>query len=154
MCANTVNLIQFNCKAVAQAYVYRFTILFALISVQTECCKLWHFDNRIKALYKILKRGVDIWLPGSRGAGEQEGLQLELEDIQREDELTLFAACRWSNRAPASARQWGYHRWSTTGTPPRTASRHLKGDKPMKNKTSLKPGRLYHLNEEIVQYSR
>lgn len=67
------------------------------------------------------------------GEREEEGLQMaaELEDVQeREDELTLSAACRWSSTAPASAHRWGCRRWSTTGTPPWTASRRLKGDKP------------------------
>lgn len=40
-------------------------------------------------------------------------------------ELTWCAACRWSNTAPASAPLSGCHRWSMTGTRPRTASRRL-----------------------------
>lgn len=83
-------------------------------------------------LYEILasyylKCSIDISLPDSRKAG---GLQMaaELEDIQKEDQLTLSAACRWSNTAPASAHQWGCHRWNMTGTPPSSASHHLKGE--------------------------
>lgn len=53
------------------------------------------------------------------------------------DGLTLSAACQWSNKAPASARRWGCHRWSRTGTPPGTASRHLKQNKPIKKKMEV-----------------
>lgn len=113
-----------------QMFTY-FKISFVLISVQTECCKLeldpgslWNID--------MIFIEVRCWhLSARQAGGEQEGLQMavELDDVQKEDELTLSAACRWSNTAPASARQWGYHQWSTTGTPPRTASHRLKEEK-------------------------
>lgn len=63
---------------------------------------------------------------GRRAGGAADGSRLEV--FQEKDELTLSAACRWSNTAPASARQWGYHQWSTTGTPPRTVSRRLRAE--------------------------
>lgn len=66
------------------------------------------------------------------------------------DGLTLSAACRWSNKAPASDRHWGCHRWSRTGTPPWTASRHLKADEPIKKiKNKIKV--IHHLNSNIFQ---
>lgn len=60
-------------------------------------------------------------------------------------ELTWCAACRWSNTALASAPLSGCHRWSTTGTRPRTASRRLWGEVKKKSRLTeaLAPERGY-----------
>lgn len=91
--------------------------LFTVIDVQIVANKI-----KIPVLDTIFSEGK--WHLTAR---QQVVLQMaaELQDVHGEDELTLFAACRWSNTAPASAHQSGYRQRSTTGTPPRKASRHL-----------------------------
>lgn len=95
--------------------------------VQTNSCSLsclasgtCPLKSKLCMEYLHIPVGSEVWMGESRRAPRSAC------------QLTLSAACRWSDTAPASAALWGFRRWSRTGTPPARASRHLRG-KGMKN---------------------